>query len=370
MMCSRTLRGAVALLIALAVGTGGLPVHAREGVPDRDYWPTEGWRTAEPAERGLDPALLEEAGRRVATEWPLISSLVVVQGGYVVHEQYTGDLPPDEPIMTWSVTKSVTNVAVGIAVREELISDLDQTLGELIPDRIPAGADPRVADISIRHLLTMTAGWAWDSQVNFARTAETDDLDLMLTRQMACDPGDCFEYDSGASNVLAYVVQALSGELMVDYLQPRLFDPLGIAPPEWVVTEDGANRGGGGIYLTARDMAKIGYLYLNEGVWDGQRIVGRGWVERSTTRQSSGDSHLSGANIGGGPYGYHWWVDEVAGKPAFAALGYGGQILYVVPDLDLVVATTVPSADAATPELQQRPRPIIEDLIVPAALGG
>jgi len=137
----------------------------------------------------------------------------------------------------------------------------------------------------------MTAGWAWDSTVDFARTAETDDLDLMFTRPMACDPGDCFEYDSGASNVFAYVVQALIRELMVDYLRPHLFDPLGITPPEWVVTDDGANRGGGGIHLTPRDMAKIGYLYLNEGVWDGQRIVGRGWVEDEGASEANRVSH-------------------------------------------------------------------------------
>jgi CubicO group peptidase (beta-lactamase class C family) len=204
-----------------------------------------------------------------------------------------------------------------------------------------------VADITIRHLLTMTAGWAWDGQVNFARTAETDDLDLMLTRPMACDPGDCFEYDSGSSNVLAYVVQALSGELMADYLQPRLFDPLGIAPPEWVVTEDGANRGGGGIHLTA-------------GTWPRS--------DTSTSTRESGTASASSAGAGSsapppaeqrrqppqrrqhrrGALRLPLVVDEVAGKPAFAALGYGGQILYVVPDLDLVVATTVPSADAAS----------------------
>lgn len=100
MVTSRISRGAIALLIALAVIAGGLPARAKQGAPARGYWPTEAWRTAAPADQGLDPALLGEAGRRIATEWPLVSSLVVVRGGYVVHEQYAGDLPADRPVMT------------------------------------------------------------------------------------------------------------------------------------------------------------------------------------------------------------------------------------------------------------------------------
>jgi CubicO group peptidase (beta-lactamase class C family) len=109
---------------------------------------------------------------------------------------------------------------------------------------------------------------------------------------------------------------------------------------------------------------------LNQGVWDGERIVGANWIERSITERSSGVGYGSGVNIGGGPSGYHWWMDEIAGFPAYAALGYGWQMALVVPELDLVIVTGVATTDARTPELQQDPRPIIEELIVGAALIG
>jgi CubicO group peptidase (beta-lactamase class C family) len=187
-----------------------------------------------------------------------------------------------------------------------------------------------------------------------------------MLRPFQCEPGTCFEYDSGCSNILAYLIERLSGEQMVDYLQPRLFDPLGIPKPEWIVTADGVNRGGGGAFLTPRQMAKLGYLYLREGWWEDERLLGLRWVTRSTMEQSSGYSHLSGANIGTGPYGYHWWVAEQTGYRAFSALGYGGQMIYVVPALDLVVVSAYAEADPVRPELQQPVRPVIESLVVPA----
>ncbi|HYO29242.1 MAG TPA: serine hydrolase [Thermomicrobiales bacterium] len=361
-------RFAIALLLTLAVAPPALTAPATS-VPMRDYWPTDEWRVAPPAAQGMDTVLLAEADRRLALEAPLLSAMVVVRGGEIVFERYADDYQPDRPFHTWSVSKSVTGIAVGLALKEGAIGGLGQTLGELIPDRIPADADPRVWNITVEQLLTMTAGFAWDGRINFARAAETDDLDLMLSRPLQCDPGTCFEYDSGSSNLLSYIVQVRTGQQMAEYLQPRIFDPLGIAPPEWIVTEDQACRGGGGMFLTPRDMAKIGYLYLNGGKWNGEQLVPAEWVVASTTAKASGTGYLSGANIGDGPYGYHWWVDETAGGSAFVAFGYGGQYIYVVPDLDLVVVTGYADADPERSDLQQLPRPIIEELIVPAAMG-
>jgi CubicO group peptidase (beta-lactamase class C family) len=360
-------RFVIALLLLLAAAPVA-PAAAQDAPAAPASWPTTGWRVAAPGAHGFDPQLLAAVDQRLAADAPLLSAFVVVKGGEIAYERYGEGYDPQRPFHTWSVTKSITNIAVGLALEEGLIGSLDQTLGELIPDRIPPGADPRVADITLEHLLTMTGGWAWDGRVNFARFVETDDLDLMLARPLVCDPGACFEYDSGSSNLLAYVVERQSGQLMADYLQPRLFAPLGIDRPSWLVTDDGACRGGGGAFLTPREMAKIGYLYLNGGVWDGRQIVSREWVERSTRPHASGVGYASGSNIGGGSYGYHWWVAETAAGPAAVAFGYGGQYIYVVPSIDLVVVTGYAETDPTRPDLQQYPRPAIEELIIPAAL--
>ncbi len=133
----------------------------------------------------------------------------------------------------------------------------------------------------------------------------------------------------------------------------------------------GETRGAGGLHLTPRDLAKLGYLYLQEGTWDGQQIVTPEWVAESTQGHASGTSSTSGVNIGGGGmYGYQWWIKEPLGMHSFYGNGYGGQTLYVVPELDLVVVTAVAGTDVNRPGDQQLVIPIIEGLIVPAATSG
>lgn len=346
------------------------PLRAQESTPERDYWPTEGWRTADPEDHGMPADLIAQIDERVAAETPLLSAMIVIRGGDLVVEQYYNGFEANQTIAVWSVAKSVTTIGVGIAFREGLLTDLNQTLGDLIPDLIPADADPRVVDVTLQHLLTSTSGWEWDARTNFMRHDETDQLDLMLSRPMVCSPGECFEYDSTSTNLLSYIIGDLSGVTMAEYLQPLLFDPLGIDRPEWLTTEDGATRGAGGLDLTAGDMAKLGYLYLNGGEWDGQHIVDEEWVTESTREQASGTSSISGVNVGGGgTYGYQWWITEPSGYPSYLANGYGGQTIYVVPELDLVVAAGMAGADVNEPENSQPVLPIIEELIIPAAIG-
>ncbi len=346
----------VVLFAVVVTGTAQLAPAAR----------TDGWPAGSPRGAGLSTEELALLETRLRSETPLLSALLIVRDGKLVYEQYAEEYDPDEPLHVWSVSKSITGMAIGLALEEGLLESLDQTIGELIPERIPPGADPRVAGITLEQLLTMTAGWAWDSRVNFARAAETDDLDLMMRRPFQCQPGSCFEYDSGCSNILAAIVEEVSGQHMVDYLQSRIFAPLGIERPDWIVTEDDVNRGGGGTFLTPRQLAKLGQLALQGGVWEGESLIDAAWLEVSTSSQSSGESFLSGANIGTGDYGYHWWVATPGEFTGFAAIGYGGQMIYVVPDLDLVVVTAFADADPERPELQQRVTPIIEDFIVPA----
>jgi Cu-Zn family superoxide dismutase len=210
----------------------------------------------------------------------------------------------------------------------------------------------------------MTSGWAWDSTTDFLHLDDAPDWAARtLGLPMTCDPGACYEYNSGGVHLLSVIVQKVTGQTEADYLQTRLFDPLGIARPTWRQSPQGETAGAFGLELTARDAAKLGYLVLNGGVWDGRQVVPADWLAASTTQQSSGTS-ASGVSLGQAGFGYLWWVKDVAGMPAFFALGYGSQVIYVVPGLDLVVVALVADPNV---QQQQNPIPLIEELIVPAA---
>lgn len=360
----------VLLLLLLTSGTAMRSAAAQVAPADRAYWPTVEWQTAPPEAQGMDPTLLAAADARIQAEQPYITSLLVIRGGDLVFERYYGGFTAGDTTQIWSATKSFTSTLAGIAIDEGLLT-LDQTVGELVPDRIPAGADPRAATVTVRQLLTMTSGFAWSSSTDYQFAYDQVDLTARtLALPFACDPGACYEYNSGNVQVVASILQSLIGQTLAAYAQPRLFDPLGIAPPVWDASVTGETLGAVGLHLTSRDFAKLGFLYLNQGVWDGQQVVSSEWVTAATSPQSSG-VNAEGVSLGQAGYGYWWWVPEVGGLPAYSALGLGSQVLYVVPALDLVVvATTSNAIPYEVPIAQQQdPKPIIEELIVPAATG-
>jgi CubicO group peptidase (beta-lactamase class C family) len=354
-------RHAAATIFALAAAghTAGHSAQARQSADPP--WPTRGWGTADPADQGF-AADLPDAIDAALAERPTVTGVVVVRNGRVVTEHYQGDYGPDDPINIRSVTKSVISSLVGIALRRRQLESLDQTVGDLIPDRIPDGADPAVADITLRNLLTMTSGLAWDAGNDYQRLIASDNyVELTLSQPVVEEPGTVYVYNSGGSHLLAVMLEAATGEEVEIYADRELFDPLGIAEGQWVESPQGEAIGGFGLYLTPRDMAKIGYMYLQAGAWDGSRIVPRDYVAAATQVQSAGDF------TGGSPYGYQWWVTDATGYDAYFALGFGGNYIYVVPELALVAVTAVGFEEANRPTQFFRPRPIIEEIIIPAA---
>ncbi len=333
------------------------PVAAQTAPAARDGWPTDGWRTAAPERHGVDPAALAAVDARVPEETPDLSELLVVRDGVVVFERSYGGHNAAEPVDVRSVTKSFVGALIGIALDEGALTGLDQTVGELIPDRIPPGADPLVANITTRQLLTMTSDLAWDNHTDYQTLIASDDwVALTLGLPVVGVPGETFVYNSGGSHLLAVMLAAATGEDPADYAADKLFDPLGIEHGGWARLPQEETIGGFGLKLTARDMAKLGFLFLNGGRWDGQQIIPEEYVLASTTWQSAGDS-----TGGYAAYGYQWWVTATdAGYPAYFALGYGGQHIYVVPDLDLVVVAAIERRVAAA-ELRT-PRYLIESI--------
>jgi CubicO group peptidase (beta-lactamase class C family) len=258
----------------------------------------------------------------------------------------------------YSCTKSVISTLIGIAIEDGFIDGVDQPILDLFPGRIASNLDANKRKMTLEHVLTMSAGLECrDSYLYEWRGLEQmrdseDWVQFMLDLPMAEEPGSRFEYCNGASHLLSAIIQNTTGLTALEYAQERLFDPLGIADVEWPSSPEGTSIGYSQLQIRPHDMAKIGYLYLNGGQWNGQQVVPAAWVETSTREHISADTLQEG-------YGYQWWVD-IAGT--YMALGYGGQYILVVPEEDLVVVTT----GRMTGEDFWIPERMLKEFIIPA----
>ena len=219
----------------MAAGSG---TSARQATAD--YWPTTGWRAADPEEHGVDPFALDAVDMRAPDEVPALSALLAVRNGYLVFERYYGGQDPETPINVRSVTKSVTGTLAGAALRQGLLHGLEQTVGETIPERIPAGADPRVADITLWQWLTMTSGLQWDAVGDWQRLlAAPDWVAMTLGLPVVGIPGEMYVYNTGGSHVLGVTVAKAAGKPLERYAEDVLFRPLGITPGNWMLFASG-----------------------------------------------------------------------------------------------------------------------------------
>lgn len=351
----RSLLGS-ALVLPL-VSSAASVTRAWQATPSAGAWPMPTWATASPVDLGFDAALPELlAGAALAA--PSVTGVVVTRHGAIAAEYWAEGWGPDTPVDIRSCTKSVVGALVGRARRDGLLPNLSVTIGDLLPERIPPGADPAVAGITLWSLLTMTSGLQWDWQTDYERIeAAEDPVAYVLGQPIVAPQGEFYAYNSGGSHIIGLMVAAAAARPLEEYARTALFEPLGIAPAGWRRYPQGEVIGGYGLQITPQEMARLGYLYLRGGEWNGERLIAAEYVEQSTIVQASGDP------TGGAPYGYQWWVTDATGYAAFFALGYGGQYIYVVPALDLVVAVAVGDVDVPL----SAPRPIIESTIVPLA---
>ncbi len=311
----------------------------------RDYWPTAGWRIAQPADHGVNVAKLSVADEFARND-PLTRGLLVVKDGYIVFEKYYGGGAEDRSSNLWSVTKSFTSALVGILVTWNLVASVDQPMIAHLPEY------PEFGEIKIRHVLTHTTGLSWTEEGPLWVDWVTSDdwIAAALARERKHKPGKVFKYSSANSQFLCALIRAVSNKTPGELAEKALFKPLGIpfnrmmeivhyerwdeykSPLDhgWRQDPTGLETGGFCLYLTARDMAKFGFLFLNRGAWGDQQILSPQWVGESTRDQVTNvyDQYS---------YGYHWWIARVEETPCFLASGLGGQIIGVVPSLDLVL---------------------------------
>jgi CubicO group peptidase (beta-lactamase class C family) len=261
-----------------------------------------------------------------------LHSFMLLRHGAVVAEGWWSPYGPEHPHQLFSLTKSFTSTAVGLAVAEGRLS-VDDLVLSFFPERAPAAASEHLRAMRVRHLLTMTAGHEVEPALHGRQ--ERDWVKGFLAHPVPHPPGTHFVYNSMASHVLSAIVQQVTGMPILDYLQPRLFAPLGIQKPQWDTCPRGINTGGWGLSLRTEDIARFGQLYLQKGTWRGQRILPAMWVEEATARQVSNAPNENPDWEQG--YGYQFWRcrhDAYRGDGAF------GQFCLVMPDRDVVLAIT------------------------------
>lgn len=335
-------------------GSSGLSQYISGTGLTRDYWPTIEWQMASPGSHGMNSEKLIELVSYVQDQLPHTTSMLIVRHGYIVLEYYAlNDI--EQHRYVWSITKSVLSALIGIAVEKGKIQSIDQQIIDFFPEYTNDDIDPEARNITIRHLLDMSSGIAKDqtsSDINMA----------LFMGPLSSAPGTVFFYNNLGVDLLSMILTKKTGLTALDFGKINLFSPLGISYTNWPSRQiQGVtySLGGYGLEMTTRDLAKFGYLYLNNGMWDSEPVISSDWVQTSTKQQIDvpASSWYFIDN-----YGYLWWIRSIANHASYTALGAGGQYIYIIPDLDIV--TVITTSDS--PEREYLYLPIIDNYVVPS----
>lgn len=309
-------------------------------------WPTEGWSTSTPEDQGMDSESLVELLSFYRENKVNIHSMLIIRNGNIGLDACFYPFTPGGTVHdVASVTKSITSVLIGIAIDQGLIDNVEQPLLSYFPERTIANLDANKEKITIENLLTMTSGFCCgyqpgEKEHNEMFTSE-DWVQFVLDLPMARGPGQEYAYCSGNSHLLSAILTKATGMSMLDFARKHLFAPLGINEVIWPPDPQGITRGWGDLHLHPRDLAKIGYLFLNNGLWEGKQLLSAAWVEKSTQPQVDRAIKTKTFVRPGRDYGYAWHlVSEGPFSGMYYAAGRGGQSLTVLPEANIVTVIT------------------------------
>lgn len=305
------------------------------------YWPTQGWKNSTPEEQGMDSDKLVQMFEHIeANDMPL-HSLLIVRNGYLVTEAYWHPYGPNDAHSIESITKSIIGALIGIAIDQEAIRNVDQNLLSFFPQQTIQNLDGGKRSITLNDLLSMTPGLDCEDAKSLDRVTRSDNwVQTLLDLPMASKPGSEWIYCSGASHLLSAVLLEATGTNARSYANQHLFAALGIpqaTEKDWSSDPQGITNGIAGLYLTPRDLAKFGFLYLNSGKWNGQQVIPTDWVRESTREQAyiGEDEYVGGHDR---RFGYLWSI--FPDQNYYGCLGRGGQELFVLPQENIVIVFT------------------------------
>ena len=327
-------------------------------VPEPDYWPTLGWQSSTPEAQGMDSALLAQMLEEISTSKTSIHSVLVIRNGYLVTEAYFHPYTRDTKVHIQSVTKSVIGMLVGKAISDGYIKSENEKLVDFYPNRIFENPGKQKSSIRLKHLLSMSSGLDCQEFSSGPSMEQTQGwVQFMLDLPVTSAPGKVFGYCNGNAHLLSSILEKSTGMSAREYANHVLFQPLGIPnvdEADWGSDPEKITIAGYGLHLRPVDMAKLAFLYLNNGMWDGKQLIPAHWVADSTTQ------HLQKED--GSGYGYLWTV--YPRDDHYAALGLGGQQIHVYPTKNLIVIVTASlESFAEAPEIEKMLREYIRPAI-------
>ena len=313
-------------------------------------WPTRDWPLSSPEEQGMSSERLARLVEFGASND--MDSVLVTRHGRIVLEATYAPFRAGLKHRVYSVTKSVISTLIGMALGDGLLDSTDRKILDFFPGRTIANLDDAKKSITVRQLLDMRSGLTWQDSLGVSFNAmerSPDWQQFVLDHPMAVAPGTLFNYSGGNSHLLSAILSKVTGKSAHDYARERLFGPLGIEDVLWRADPQGVSGGGAGLYLQPRDMAKIGYLYLRNGQWEGQQILPQAWIEG--VRQAN--VVIPGSWARDLRYGSQFWV--MPDSEVWMAIGYDRQFIVIMPKLDIVAVVTSsarfssPSSRPSTP---------------------
>ncbi len=295
-----------------------------------------------PERLGISSATIINFAKRAEQLGIQVHSLMILRHGEKAAELWWKPYAPDIPHHLYSFSKSITATAIGFALSEGRLS-LDDRIVKFFPRRAQDNADDRIFSVTVEHLLTMTSGAVMANEA--VMQTQADWVSWFLNAPLAHFPGERFIYNSLNSYMLSAIIRQVTGMGLTDYLDERLFKPLGIPKPEWTHCPMGIECGGWGLSLTTESMARFCRLYLDDGMWEGRRVLPEGWAKLVGTKQveSFGDDKFSDNKNSTSGYGYHFWLN-CDGK-SYRADGMLGQYGIILPEKDTVIVTTAGNLD-------------------------
>lgn len=278
-----------------------------------------------------------------AEQLPRLHSLLISRGDDLVFEQYYNDRDPLRPANMKSASKSVISALVGIAIDKGIIESVDVKLADFFPELISASEEQGKQDITVENLLTMQSGLETTSNRNYGKWVLSDNwVEFALNQPLVAEPGTRMLYSTGSTHLLSAIITKASGMTAKQFAQENLSGPLGFSMSYWSQDPQGIYFGGNDMEMTPRQMLEFGRLYLNDGMHEDEQLISENWVREShepRARSPRGQGRF---------YGYGWWLRDLADMQVPVAWGYGGQLIFVVKELDLVVVATSDSTPSAS----------------------